>query len=99
MTELDLKERLSACVGERPCKMWLVRRSGHRLEFVWSLGPEQLEATVEVANWGPYHLMGQGVAGDVAEQVKSLFAEFCRGEEAQRNAPGDRKLRAAPGRR
>ncbi len=94
MTPEQLRDEIKGILGRSQAKVWLVQNTGHRLEFLWSLGPAPKGEPVKLAEQGRFHLMGHGVEDDLLPRMRERFEAFCQGEEAARLIAADRFLTA-----
>ncbi|MBU1694144.1 MAG: hypothetical protein KJ726_02055 [Verrucomicrobia bacterium] len=93
MTEQEFRDRVVELVKDQPVKVWLTLASGHRLEFLWSVGPSRPSPSETLARNGQYYIVGQDVPETLKPVLLGLFDEFCRSGEARRAAASVRPLR------
>lgn len=88
MTTDELKAKVGELIAGRPVKIWLTRTSGHRLDFIWSIGRAQLTQEETIVQGERYFLVGQGVTDDLRPLLIEVFTEFIMSDDV-RNAPDD----------
>ena len=93
MTEQELKKKLAEWLRDKPAKIWLTRSSGHRLDFLWSVGEPQEAPSETLAREGIYYIVGQGISEDLRPRVLALFQAFCQSEDARQGAREVKPLR------
>jgi len=93
MTPEQFKARVKEVIGDKPAKVWLIRTTGHRLDFVWSVGPAQLTQEETLAQGGKYHLVGQNITDELADALIPLFEEFYESDYVINDKTVDRKIR------
>jgi len=93
MTEQEFKDQLTGLMGKRNIKLWLTRSSGHRLDFLWSLGEPQEAPSETLDRQGIYYIVGQSVPGELKPKIVGLFRAFCQSEDARKGAQTIRPLR------
>ena len=97
MTQDDFKLRMAELIGKRPVKIWLTKTSGHRLDFIWSVGSAQLQQEETLAQGARYFLVGQQVPDDLRSAVVDLFDEFVNSDHVRDEPDEDRRLRLITG--
>lgn len=90
MTTDELKAKIGELIAGRPVKIWLTRTSGHRLDFIWSIGSAQLTQEETIVQGERYFLVGQGVTDDLRALLIDLFTAFIMSDDV-RNAPDDNR--------
>jgi hypothetical protein len=93
MTEKEFRDRVVELVKDQPMKVWLTRASGHRLDFLWSVGPSRPSPSDTLARNGQYYIVGQDIPEALKPVLLGLFDEFCRSDEARQAAASVRPLR------
>lgn len=94
MTDVELRDAVRSLIGDAPTKIWLIRRSAHRLEFIWALGPSQLKDPVEVAAQKRFHLVAQNLPDTLGAPLAQLLRDYVAGDHAAEQMAGERFLRA-----
>lgn len=96
MTAQEFRGRVAELMKDKPVKVWLVRASGHRLEFLWSVGLPRSSDSVTLSRQGCHYLVGQDVPEEHVPLLVSLFEEYCRSDEARKAEAAIRPLRFIP---
>ena len=93
MTPEQLRDKVRDVVKDKPVKIWLTRTTGHRLDFIWSVGKAQLLEEETIAQCGKYFLVSQNITDEIADQVIALFEEFCESDYVINDKTVDRKIK------
>ena len=93
MTEQEFKKQLTGLMKGRNIKLWLTRSSGHRLDFLWSLGEPQETPSETLDRQGIYYIVGQSVPEELKPKIVALFRAFSQSEDARKSAQAVRPLR------
>ena len=96
MTEQEFKERIVTLVKDQPIKVWLTRSSGHRLEFLWSVGEPRTQPYEPLARHGRYYIVAQNVSESLKPALLSLFEGYCNSDEARQAQQPARQIRLMP---
>jgi len=96
MIEQEFKERIIALVKDNPVKVWLTRSSGHRLEFLWSVGEPRTQPYETLARHGRYYIVAQNASESLKPALLSLFEEYCNSDEARQAQQPARQMRLMP---
>ena len=70
------KEEIKDLIESDKMKVWLTKRHGRRVEYIFKVGSEQFSPPIEVASAGDYLLFAQGVNEEVENELQDLFTEF-----------------------
>ena len=84
MTGEEFREAVLHLIDPRTTKLWLTKVHGHRLDFICSIGSEQLKPVETVLRDGEYILLGQHIPPDRESQLRDLFERF-----VQQQVPSD----------
>ncbi len=76
MTDEELREAVAERIDPERCKVWLTKVNGHRLEFVFSIGAEQLKPVDTLLRDRDFILMGQCVDDSVVESLRPFFDRY-----------------------
>ncbi|MBP7830705.1 MAG: hypothetical protein KA248_12390 [Kiritimatiellae bacterium] len=96
MTAQEFRDRVADMIKDKPVKVWLVRASGHRLDFLWSVGLPRASDGVTLARQGCHYIVGQDVPETMVPTLVAMFEEFCRSDEARKAEAAIRPLRFIP---
>lgn len=93
MTPEELKQKVGELIAGQPVKIWLTRTSGHRLDFIWSVGSAQLTQEETIVQGERYFLVGQEVSDELRPLLIDVFTEFVNSDDVQNAPDEDRRMR------
>ena len=70
------KNKIKGLIDEEEMKVWLSKKHGRRVEYVFKIGTEQFSPPHQIAEAGDYLLFTQGIEGELEAELKDLFKEF-----------------------
>ena len=70
------KGKVEEVIDTEEMKVWLSKKHGRRVEYVFKVGTEQFSPPTQLAEKGDYVLFSQGTTDEVEQELKELFAEF-----------------------
>jgi hypothetical protein len=70
------KNKVKELIDTEDMKVWLSKKHGRRVEYVFKVGTEQFSPLIQLAEAGDYILFSQGTSEDIEEKLRSLFAEL-----------------------
>lgn len=76
MTDEELRNAVAERIDAEHSKVWLTKVNGHRLEFVFSVGAEQLKPVDTLLRDRDFILMGQCVSDAIVEEIRPFFDRY-----------------------
>ena len=70
------KEQIKELIDVETMKVWLNKKHGKRVEYLFKVGAEQFSPPTKVAEKGDYVLFSQGINQELEQDLKDLFARF-----------------------
>ncbi|MFO7819989.1 MAG: hypothetical protein R6V17_07090 [Halanaerobacter sp.] len=70
------KKKVKELIEPEEMKVWLTKKHGRRVEYIFKVGSEQFSPPQQVAEKGDYLLFAQGVNEEVEDELQDLFTEF-----------------------
>ncbi|MBM7557625.1 hypothetical protein [Halanaerobacter jeridensis] len=72
------KDKAKELIDEEEMKVWLSKKHGRRVEYVFKVGTEQFSPPTQLAEEGDYVLFSQGTTDEVEQELKELFGQFIK---------------------
>ncbi|MBM7624182.1 hypothetical protein [Sporohalobacter salinus] len=73
------KEQAEEIIDEKEMKIWLTKKQGKRIEYLFKLGKEQFDPPQKIAESKEYILFGQNINRDQNGKLKELFMKYIQG--------------------
>ena len=69
------KEKIKELITTQKQKVWLAKRHGKRIEYLFKVGKEQFSPPQKIAEAERYVLFGQNVGG-LRQELRKLFCQY-----------------------
>lgn len=76
MTDEEFRDAVARLIDPDRCKVWLTKVNGHRLEFVFSIGSEQLKPVHTLMRDRDFILLAQCVDEELSRAIRPLFDKY-----------------------
>ena len=70
------KKRIKELIDLETMKVWLNKKHGKRVEYLFKVGAEQFSPPTKIAEEGDYVLFSQGTNNKLEGELKDLFFKF-----------------------
>ncbi|MGM0502076.1 MAG: hypothetical protein ACQERJ_06070 [Bacillota bacterium] len=70
------KKEVERLIDTETMKVWLNKKHGRRVEYLFKVGAEQFSPPNKITEQGDYVLLAQGITEDMEVELEDLFAEF-----------------------
>mgnify|MGYP006281152977 CR=1 FL=1 len=70
------KDKAKELIDGEEMKVWLSKKHGRRVEYVFKVGTEQFSPPTQLAEEGEYVLFSQGTTDEMEQELKKLFGQF-----------------------
>jgi len=70
------KNKVEELIDREDMKVWLTKKHGRRVEYIFKVGTEQFSPPIQLAEAGNYILFSQGTSEKVEREMQELFVDF-----------------------
>lgn len=70
------KDKVGQIIDEKSMKLWLTKRIGKRVEYLFKVGEEQFSNPQKIAVNDDYILFGQKIDKELATELELLFNTY-----------------------
>lgn len=72
------KERIEEIIDKKKMKLWLSKKIGKRVEYIFKVGQEQFSSPQKIAEDKNYILLGQGIDERLSKKLEDDFNQYLR---------------------